>query len=156
MKRLLIAAFSITSFALLTAPAHAISLCPTDSQYSGLCGLDIGSAIGNAVSFIYLIAIILALFYLLWGGLKWITSAGDKTALQTAREHLIAAIVGLIIIFLSYLILTFVAKFFLGQDFDLGVINLPTIDGSSSTRSCTPPCDSSAGFVCTGGRCTRP
>lgn len=132
MKKLLIATFSIASFALFTAPAYAISLCPTDSQYNGLCGLNIGSAIGNAVSFIYLIAIILALFYLLWGGLKWLTSAGDKTALQTAREHLIAAIVGLIIIFLSYLILTFVAKFFLGQDFELNDLELPNISATSS------------------------
>jgi hypothetical protein len=39
-------------------------------------------------------------------------SGGDKQGLQTAREHVIAAIIGLVIVFLTYFILNFILRFF--------------------------------------------
>jgi len=135
MRRLIAVFIPIVLFVFYSAPAYAVSLCPTDTQYEGLCGLEIGTAIGNAVTFIYILAIVIALFYLIWGGLKWLTSGGDKAAVQAAREHIVAAIVGLVLIFLSYLILSFIAKFFLGADFNLDSINLPVISGGASSSS---------------------
>lgn len=133
MKKLTAFLFSFLFFLSFANSAFAISLCPTNSQYSRLCTLNIGTAIGNLVIFIYIIAVIAALLYLLWGGLKWLTSGGDKTSVQAAREHITAAIIGLVIIFLSYLILSLIAKFFLGTSFDLKNIILPTIFGTSTS-----------------------
>ena len=125
MRRLIAVFIPIVLFVFYSAPAYAVSLCPTDTQYEGLCGLEIGTAIGNAVTFIYILAIVIALFYLIWGGLKWLTSGGDKAAVQAAREHIVAAIVGLVLIFLAYFILNIVLQFFLG--ISLGTFTLPQI-----------------------------
>jgi len=62
---------------------------------------------------------------LIFGGFKWLTSGGDKGAVQAAREHIIAAIIGLVIIFLSYFILNILLQFFLGVN--LGTFTFPTI-----------------------------
>lgn len=134
MKRLIPILFLFSAFLLNARNAFAYDLCPRTGTYNNLCNLNLGSAIGNFVTFLYIIAIIAALFYLIWGGLKWLTSAGDKTALQGAREHIVAAIIGLIIIFLSYLILSFIGRFFLGPTFNLNNITVPSISGASVTE----------------------
>jgi hypothetical protein len=58
---------------------------------------------------------LLALFYLIWGGLSWITSEGDKQRLAQARTRIVFAIIGLIIVFLAYLIVNIVLGFFFGN-----------------------------------------
>ena len=83
MKKYFSALFLILYFA-LAKPAHAISLCPRDvggdsASFNKLCDIAIGDLVGTAVSFIFFIAIIAALFYLVWGGFKWLTSGGDIT-----------------------------------------------------------------------------
>lgn len=140
MKRFFSALFVISAYFTFAKNAFAISLCPTDAQFSSLCGLTagkLGSTVGNFIAFIYLIAVIAALLYLIWGGLKWITSAGDKTALQGAREHIVAAIIGLIIIFLSYLILNFILAFFL-PGLELSNLTIPSINGTSVSENDRP------------------
>ena len=131
MKKYFSALFLILYFALAT-PAHAISLCPRDvggdsASFNKLCDIAIGDLVGTAVSFIFFIAIIAALFYLVWGGFKWLTSGGDKTAVQAAREHIVAAIIGLILIFVSYLVLDLLLTFFLGTGISLRNIRIPTL-----------------------------
>jgi hypothetical protein len=50
-------------------------------------------------------AIFLAIAYLMYGGIKWMTSRGDKVGVETARKHIVAAIIGLIIVAGSFFIL---------------------------------------------------
>lgn len=58
----------------------------------------------------FFIAIVAALVYLLWGGLNWILSGGDKEKIESARSRIIAAIVGLVLVVLAYFILDFVLE----------------------------------------------
>lgn len=58
--------------------------------------------------------IILALIFLVWGGVSWVISGGDKTKLQSARNTVIFSIVGLITSLLSFLIVNLIGYFFLG------------------------------------------
>lgn len=67
----------------------------------------------------------LALVFLVIGGVKWLTSQGEKEGVNKARETIVAAIVGLVIIFLSYLIVNFVLNLFVGVS--LFNLVLPTI-----------------------------
>lgn len=127
MKKLTATAASLASYLTLATSAFAqetVETCPTGT-FQELCDLKFSNVIPALVSTIFIIAIVIALFYLLWGGLKWITSGGDKGAVQAAREHIIAAIVGLVLIFLSYFILNIVLQFFLG--ISLGTFTLPEI-----------------------------
>lgn len=111
-------ALGIISSLAFAAPVFAqtnISLCPVSGTFGGLCGLEygkFGTYVGTLVSLVLAIAVIVALFFLVWGGIKWITSGGDKTGVEGARNTIIAAIVGLIIAFLAYLIINFVGGFF--------------------------------------------
>jgi len=71
--------------------------------------LNIGS---NVIGLIFLVAIILAFFVVIYGGLRWILSGGDKSKIQTARQTIVFAIIGLIVLFLSYFIVNIITSFF--------------------------------------------
>lgn len=58
--------------------------------------------------------VVLALVFLIWGGISWIMSEGDKTKLQAARKTVISAIIGLITSLLSFVIVNLIGYLFLG------------------------------------------
>lgn len=90
--------------------------------------LSLGSVIGFIISMMFVIAVLISLFFLVWGGIKWITSGGDKTGVETARNQIIAAVIGLIIVFLAFFILNLVLGLFGLSLFNL---QLPTLNGST-------------------------
>lgn len=57
-------------------------------------------------------AIIIALFYLIWGGIDWITSEGNKQKVETARTKIFMSLIGLIIVFLTFFIINILLNFF--------------------------------------------
>ncbi len=62
------------------------------------------------VQWLFVFAIILCLAYLIWGGIDWTMSYGDKTKIQKARLKLVYAIIGLFIVFLSFFIINLSGK----------------------------------------------
>jgi uncharacterized membrane protein len=50
------------------------------------------------IKFFFVIAGIAALIYLLWGALSWVTSGGDKGNIEKARNKIVNAIVGVLLI----------------------------------------------------------
>lgn len=129
MKRLFSFLATFSGLSLLTIPAYAqvnINACP-GGNFSALClgASDLGKVIGNAINFIFVVAALLALVFLIIGGVKWLTSQGEKEGVNKARETIVAAIVGLVIIFLSYLIVNFVLNLFVGVS--LFNLTLPTL-----------------------------
>lgn len=64
-------------------------------------GFEIPS-LGDILTFIiqafFTIAGIVALFYLLTGGLSWVTSGGEEENIEKARNKIVAAIIGVIVI----------------------------------------------------------
>lgn len=72
---------------------------------------DIGTLINAILSFVMVLAALLVFFYLIWGGIEWITSGGDKGQTEKARNKITAAVIGLIILAASYAILTLVLRF---------------------------------------------
>ncbi len=76
---------------------------------------DIGMLISSVIGVLMIISSILAFFYLILGGIQWITSGGDKAGLESARNKITNAIVGLVIVSASWAIMSLVGKF-LGFD----------------------------------------
>lgn len=108
------------------AQAGKITLCPSGSDFGGLCSFaskPIGGIISNILVILLIIAVIIALVYLIWGGIKWIVSGGDKAAIEQARSHVVGAIVGLVIAFAAFFIINFITSIFLGTP--LGFVTLP-------------------------------
>src|SRR5258706_16358211 len=50
------------------------------------------------VKFFFVIAGLLALFYMLWGAISYVTSGGDKDATGKAQQKILAAVIGIILI----------------------------------------------------------
>lgn len=86
---------------------------------------DFGKLISAAVGTLMIIAALLAFFYLILGGIQWITSGGDKAGMETARNKITHAIVGLIIVGAAWAIMLLVQNF-LGIKIIGGVLSFPT------------------------------
>lgn len=130
MKKTLAALSTAATYLTLAPHAFGATLCPSGaSDFAGLCTVSITGIIGPLINLIFIIAVIAALLYLVFGGFKWLTSGGDKQSVASAREHIIAAIIGLVIIFLSYFILQIVVGFFV-PNFTFSNFSLPTILGN--------------------------
>jgi hypothetical protein len=71
------------------------------------------------------IGAVFVLIYFIWGALGWITSSGDKGKLESARDRITQAIIGLIILVGSYAIIGFVGEIFFGDTFSILQINVP-------------------------------
>ena len=88
-----------------------IKLEPSSGVPSG--GLDMGSNIlGVLINLIIIIAILFSIFLMIRGGMNMMTSGGDKEKFQRGRERIRYAIIGLIIIFLSFGLVNLIGTFF--------------------------------------------
>lgn len=96
-----------------------------------LCSLgnNIGGTIQGVVVFFIILAVVIALLYLLYGGVKWITSRGEKAEVESARNHIMAAIIGLIVVILAVFILTIVLTAF---GINMSALKIPTIGGQTA------------------------
>lgn len=88
---------------------------------------DVGQLVSALVGTLLIIAALLAFFYLILGGIQWITSGGDKAGMEAARNKITHAIVGLIIVGAAWAIMLLVQNF-------LGV----NIIGNSNLQFPTP------------------
>lgn len=96
--------------------AQAVDVKPT-GQFEKLFSFGsgqnaFGNIVGRGVTLLFVVAIVIALGFLIYGGIKWITSGGDKAAVEAARNTIVAAIIGLVIVFLSYFILNIILGLF--------------------------------------------
>ncbi len=88
-----------------------------------------GTIITNAITIAYIVAVLLVLFYIIKGAFMWITSNGDKEAVGHARKTITAALVGLVILALAFVIMKAVG-YILNINIIGNVINVPALDGS--------------------------
>jgi hypothetical protein len=114
---------SLASIAL----ADTLNACGNGS-FNKLCGLtatNFGGIVGSLIQLVFVVATVFALFYLIYGGFRWLISTGDKGKVTEAREHIIAAIIGLVVIFLAYFIINIILGFFVGGS--LSNLSIPTL-----------------------------
>ena len=102
-----------------------IDLAPTSAEFSNLGGLSIEQIIGGFVNLILIVAAVIFFFILVIGGIRWITSGGDKANTEAARNQITAALVGLVIVFAAWAIIQLIQTFF-GITI-IGGINIPTL-----------------------------
>lgn len=101
----------------------------------------IGTVVGNAVTVVLIFAALAVLLYLIIGAFQWITSGGDKENVAKARGRIIAALTGLLVLALAFLIAR-LAGFVAGFD----LFNLPCIP--SLREGFGSPSPSQAGKGC--------
>lgn len=110
---------------------------------------DIGVLIGAVFAALLIFSAVLTFLFLIMGGIQWITSGGDKAGLEAARNKIVNAIVGLIIVASAWAIMLLVQNF-LGIDIFGGTATLPKpFPEVSATPLPTPtptPSPTPAGF----------
>ena len=123
MKKIAVLFFSIFLFFSLALPAFAGFKSLKDSDclqpVNDSAGVLIENAItigcipiivGNVVYWLLILAGIAALILIIISGFKFVTSGGDPKQAEGARKTLTWAIIGLIVVLLSFGIITFIAE----------------------------------------------
>jgi hypothetical protein len=99
---------------LAAAGDEEIHLTPVEgTQYDQyLTDLTFGGIIQKLIQFLLVAGGIVFFFMLLWGGIQWIMSGGDKGQTEAARNRITAALVGLVIVFAAWAIASLIKSFF--------------------------------------------
>jgi len=70
------------------------------------------SFIPSLITLALMIGVVIFLFMLITGAIKWISSGGDKQAIEEARGKISNALIGIVILFSVFAILALVEHFF--------------------------------------------
>jgi hypothetical protein len=127
-KLALSASVSVSSLAASAVRVAAVDIAKTDVDPGKGFATDFGRLINGVLSFVMVIAALMVFLYLIWGGIEWITSGGDKGKTETARNKITSAVIGLIVVAASYAILTLALNFLGFSDLN-DVFNTRTIEG---------------------------
>lgn len=101
-----------------------INIAPPESI--GGTDININTLIAFVINAIIVLGIVLSLIFLLYGGIRWIISGGDKAKVDSARSTIVASIVGLIIVILAWVIINSVLYIFHAGSLTTG-FNIPTL-----------------------------
>ena len=99
------------AFLLSAAPAFAQEVNLVIPTPAILKITDLGKFISAILAAVLVIATLAAFVYLLLGGLSWITSGGDKAAVEGAQKRIQAAIVGLFVVFAAWALMLVIGRF---------------------------------------------
>lgn len=73
---------------------------------------DLASLISPALEIIFYVATFLAFYYLIWGAIMYLLAKGEKEGLAKARAKITWALVGLIVIFLAFMVAKYASVVF--------------------------------------------
>lgn len=78
------------------------------------------------------------LIYFIWGSVEWITAGGEQSKIQSARDRITQAIIGLILLVGSFIIIGFIGELFFGSNFNLLELTFPDATGGGSGGGAGP------------------
>lgn len=126
MKKLLFIFGSSFMLFFSFAPTVVLADCtnPTSTQEAIKCGADnaagidpnadagkrINTTVNKVIDLLSVIVGIVAAIMIIWGGFKYITSAGNQENIKAAKNILLYAVIGLVVVALAQIIVTFVLK----------------------------------------------
>ena len=128
MKKTIATLSSFGSMAVMATSAFASD--PNSIGISSAPELFQITSVGNFISALTSLALavsgLLVFLFLVWGGLQWITSGGDKGKTEEARNRITAALVGLAIVASAWAVMQLVASFFGIGNVIGGEVTIPT------------------------------
>lgn len=98
----------------IQTPNDLKHLNPTNT---GLFGQKV---IALGIEILFVGAILFALFFLIWGGVLWIRSEGDKQKIQLARDSIVYSVIGLAVVLLAFILV-----FIIGYFFNIELLGIP-------------------------------
>jgi len=85
------------------------------AQYHGSSDGGFGIWFSNIMTVAMTVAAVLVFGFMIWGAIEWITSAGDKSKMEGARNKISNAVIGLVILAATTALFVLVEEF-LGID----------------------------------------
>lgn len=84
-----------------------------DSGLQSKSGIEfVQSFIPGVIGMILVVGAVIFFFVLLVGAIQWISSGGDKNALESARGKITSALIGLVILLSVFAIIKLIENFF--------------------------------------------
>jgi hypothetical protein len=109
---LLAAAKQCTNKGLLTTGIYD-GLCNTSTGEVQVTGLgDILTVVANVIKIAMELAGGLAVIFIIVGGIYYVTSTGDPARIKRAKEIIMQAVIGLLVIIMAYAAVIYVARAF--------------------------------------------
>ncbi len=138
MKKLTALVPVLLLLAFFATNAHAASSPPLIDTGGGetfvSSDTDVGSIPSLVITYLQYLAIVLAIIYLMYGGIKLIMAHGDRAAVESARKHIMSAVIGLVVVLGVFVMLNFVFKA-LGIKNPLTSGDIPTLKNVKSSPS---------------------
>jgi hypothetical protein len=135
-----------STFYWVTLPALAgdetVNLCPPQGSgkpkppgclETGVSAeVSTANIIRSAVNLLLFVAFVVALIFLVIGGIRWVLSGGDKEGAGKAKETVTAALVGLAVVLGAWILISIILNFF---GIPGGLVNLivPTLQWQKVT-----------------------
>lgn len=101
------------AFLVSASPAFAdteVKICP--EAYNQLCSLTFANSFPLILNILLAAAFMVALVFLIYGGIRWILSGGDKEGTSKAKGTVTAALIGLAIVLSSWLLINIIFNLF--------------------------------------------
>lgn len=95
---------------------------------------DVGTLVSYVLSWGLIAASLLTVLFLLWGGIQWIISGGDKNALESARNRITGALMGIAVVAAVWALFA-VVKWALGLPINMGSKSGSTGTGGETTTA---------------------
>lgn len=105
------------------AAAEPINIRPGE-QFANLGDITVQGLIAAFIVIVLIAAALIFFFMLIIGGIRYITSGGDKGKAESARGMITAALIGLVIVFAAWAIVQLVQAFF---GIDIFSLNIPNV-----------------------------
>jgi hypothetical protein len=93
---------SIGMLCLLVLAVHAPDVFAQSALQNPLGTSDLRVVIGNIIKAALGLTGVLALLMFIWGGIQWLTSGGSPEKVKAGKSTLTWAVIGLVVIFTSY------------------------------------------------------
>lgn len=95
------------SFKLTQPQGLGIEVKPGSTPYAETI---VETIVGNIIGIFFAVGGIGVIIYFVWGTVDWILSGGDKEKISSARKKMTHAIVGLILLSLSYVMINIIGQ----------------------------------------------
>lgn len=103
--------------------AEDINIKPS-GQFGKLGDITFPAIVSAVIKLVLIVAALIAFAYLIMGGIKWITSGGDKEGTKAAQSTITAALIGLLLVFAAWAIIRLVETFF---GIQILTLTIPTV-----------------------------
>ncbi len=117
MKKSLLAKYLVPALGLIPSKVFAQrNIVPNSiGELPGNPGSTFSYEFTNFIEIFLGVVGLVAVAFLIYGGFRYITSAGNDETAESAKKTIQNAIIGLVVVILSYVIVAIVANFFINN-----------------------------------------